>query len=239
MNRPRPIRILAAILATLATVLPCAAAEPGRVATPFNGKNLDGWTVKGPVEKSHWTVGIAATDPNNPAALRVEPAGDQSGDLVNAQARGLDFYTVENFGDCTVELEFMVPKGSNSGIYLMGEYEVQILDSYGKARVGPGDLGGLYGAQAPRINAAKAPGTWQKFQIEFQAPKFADGAKVANARFVKIALNGEVVQAGVEMKGPTPGGVTGREAPEGPLMFQGNHGPVAFRNIRITLPPQK
>ena len=129
----------------------------------------------------------------------------------------------------------MVPKGSNSGIYVMGEYEVQILDSYGKTKVGAGDVGGLYGAQAPRVNAAKAPGESQRFVIDFRVPKFADdGKKIANARFVKVTLNGQVIHEEVEMKGPTPGGLTGKEAAQGPIMFQGNHGPVAYRNIKIT-----
>jgi hypothetical protein len=128
----------------------------------------------------------------------------------------------------------MVPKGSNSGIYLMGSYEVQILDSYGVKKVGPGDLGGLYGAAAPRVNASKKPGEWQKFVIEFQAPRFEDGKKTANAKFVKVTLNEQVIHENVEMKGVTGGNITGKEVPAGPLMFQGDHGPVAFRNIRIT-----
>ena len=72
----------------------------------------------------------------------------------------------------------MVPKGSNSGIYVMGEYEVQILDSYGKPadKLTQGDLGALYSAAAPKVNASKKPGEWQKFVIEFQAPKF-DGTR--------------------------------------------------------------
>jgi hypothetical protein len=131
----------------------------------------------------------------------------------------------------------MVPKGSNSGVYIMGEYEIQILDSFGKTEVGPGDVGGLYGAQAPKVNAAKAPGEWQKFVVDFRAPKFdASGKKTANARFVRVTLNGKVIHENVEMKQQTPGGVTGKEHAEGPLMFQGNHGPVAFRNIKIRPP---
>ena len=70
--------------------------------------------------------------------------------------------------------------------------------------------------------------------IDFLAPKFdAADRKIANAKFLRVRLNGQVVQENAEMKGPTPGGVTGKEAPEGPLMFQGNHGPVAYRNIKI------
>ena len=117
----------------------------------------------------------------------------------------------------------------------MGEYEMQVFDSFGKAEVGPADLGGLYGAQAPALNASKAPGEWQKFVIDFRAPKFdKEGKKIANAKFVKVTLNGKVINENVEMKGPTPGGLSGKEAIEGPLMFQGDHGPVAYRNIQYT-----
>ncbi|HTE19130.1 MAG TPA: DUF1080 domain-containing protein [Armatimonadota bacterium] len=80
----------------------------------------------------------------------------------------------------------------------------------------------------------KAPGEWQKFVIEFQAPRFEGDRKVSNAKFLKVTLNGQVIHENVEMKGVTPTGVTGKEAPTGPLMFQGDHGPVSYRNIRIT-----
>lgn len=199
---------------------------------PFNGRDLTGWKLKGPESKSRWRVGKASLDPQDPRKLVVS---EGEGELVNVQGGGVDIYTEARWGDALIEVELMVPKGSNSGIYIMGEYEIQVLDSYGKAKVGPGDLGGIYGAQAPRFNASRPPGEWQKFVIDFRAPKFdASGKKTANARFVKVVLNDQVIHEEVEMKGPTPGGVTGKEAPTGPLMFQGDHGPVSYRNIRIT-----
>ncbi|MEX2141881.1 MAG: DUF1080 domain-containing protein [Pirellulales bacterium] len=202
---------------------------------PFNGKNLDGWKLKGAnKEKSKWTVGKAKMDPESPRGLVVMDAKQGDGELVNAQGGGVDIYTEQKWGDATIELELMVPQRSNSGVYVMGEYEVQVLDSFGKQRVGPGDIGGLYNAAAPKKNAAKEPGQWQKFVLEFQAPKYEGDKKVAHAKFVKVTLNGEVIHENVEMKGVTPTGVTGKEAPTGPLMFQGDHGPVAFRNIKIT-----
>lgn len=215
------------------------AAEKRKTVTPFGGKNLDGWKAKGPIKQSKWSVGIAKVDPDNSRRLIVAPLGNAPGELITVEGRGSDLYTEQKFGDCTIEVEVMVPQGSNSGIYVMGEYEVQILDSYGKQRVGPGDIGGLYGAKAPRVNAAKKPGEWQKFVIDFKAPRFQDGKKTAHARFIKITLNGQVIHENVEMQSQTPGGVTGKEAPEGPLMFQGNHGGVAYRNIKITLPADK
>ncbi|MDY0166577.1 MAG: DUF1080 domain-containing protein [Thermoguttaceae bacterium] len=210
-------------------------AADGKVVVPHNGTNLDGWQTKGDIENSTWTVGATKLDPDNPAKLIAEPAPAGRGDLVTPTGRGQDIFTVEKFGDCIVELEVMVSKGSNSGIYLMGEYEIQVLDSFGKEQVGPGDMGGIYGATAPAANASKAPGEWQKFVIEFQAPRFNGDEKVANAKFVTITLNGQVIHQNVEMQRQTPGGVSGREHAKGPLMFQGNHGPVAYRNIRITL----
>lgn len=218
-----------------AALVSCTARARAEVARPFNGKSLEGWTLKGPKSQSHWMVGVAKINPDHPELLIVKPVA-KNGQLVNAKAHGVDIYSDAKYGDCTLEIEVMVPKGSNSGIYMMGEYEVQVLDSYGKKKVGPGDIGGLYNAAAPRVNAAKPPGQWQKFVIEFQAPKFKNGKKVSNAVFKKVTLNGKVIHENVELKGPTPGGVTGKEAPTGPLMFQGNHGAVAYRNIKVTLP---
>ncbi len=201
-------------------------------AEPFNGKNLDGWKLKGDNKgKSRWKVGTAKVDPASPGKLAVS---EQGGEMVNADSGGVDIYSEDKWGDVRIEVEFMVPKGSNSGVYVMGEYEVQVLDSYGRERVGPGDVGGLYGAAAPKANASRKPGEWQKFVIEFQAPRFEGDKKVANAKFVKVILNDQTIHENVEMKGPTPTGVSSKEAAKGPLMFQGDHGPVAYRNIKIT-----
>ena len=216
-----------------ADATPSAGGTAGaRTVAPFNGSNLDGWQLRHD-QGSHWVIGQASLDANDPAQLAVAGA---AGELINVQGGGVDVMTVDEFGDCTVELEMMVPQRSNSGIYLQGNYEIQVLDSYGKQQLGPGDIGGIYGASAPRVNAAKAPGEWQKFVIEFQAPRFQDGKKVANAVFKKITLNDQVIQENVEVKAPTGGNLGGGDVPQGPLMFQGDHGPVAFRNIKITLP---
>ena len=231
-------RVSSIFLASL--ILAGSARAEDKVILPFNGSDLKGWKFQGDEKKSKWIVGRAALDDKNPsklAATAIPPQADGGPGvrlLINPVS-SVDLYTEEKFGDCTVEVEFMIPKGSNSGVYLMGEYEVQILDSFGKkGKLSPGDLGGLYTTAAPRVNAAKAPGEWQKFVIDFQAPRFEDGKKTKNAKFVKVTLNGEVIHENVEMKSQTPGGLTGKEAATGPLMFQGNHGPVAFRTIKIT-----
>ena len=226
--------LLAAAVALIP--VPSRAADPKPVE-PFNGKDLTGWKLKWDDKKSHWAVTWVTMNDQKPGELTAgvmtspEP---QPKHLANLRSGGVDISTVQTFGDCTIELEFMVPKGSNSGIYVMGEYEVQVFDSFGKEKLGMGDLGALYSAATPKVNASKKPGEWQKFIIEFQAPKFEGGKKTANAKFLKVTLNDQVLHENVEMKGPTPGGLTGQEAATGPLMFQGDHGPVAYRNIKIT-----
>jgi hypothetical protein len=214
-------------------------ADEGKPHTPFNGTDLSGWKLRGDEKKSKWVVGRVTADDKDPKKLAVTPlppqaeGGPAARALVNG-GTGVDLYTEQKFGDCTVELEFLVPKDSNSGVYLMGEYEVQILDSFGKDKVGPGDVGGLYGTAAPKENAAKKPGEWQKLVIDFRAPRFEGGKKVASARFVKVTLNDKVIHEDVEVAKPTASCLTGKENPEGPLMLQGDHGPVAFRNIKVT-----
>jgi len=154
--------------------------------------------------------------------------------LAGKHGSSLDIYSKAKFGDCRIELEVMVPKGSNSGIYVMGEYEIQVLDSWGRDKMGSGDMGAVYGASPPPVNASRKPGEWQKYVIDFLAPKFdASGKKTEKAKLIKVELNGQVLHENLVMKSQTPGGVAGREAPTGPLMFQGNHGPVAYRNIIV------
>jgi hypothetical protein len=216
-------------------LLSSAAADDPKPIELFNGKDLTGWKLKDE-KKNRWFVGSASANDEQLAFNTITMGRGNPEDLTNTgTGGGCDIFTKQNFGDIHLELEFMIPKGSNSGIYLMGEYEVQILDSFGKRddKLTQGDLGALYSAAKPPKNAAREPGVWQKFVIDFQAPTFEGGKKVANAKFVKVTLNDVVLHENVEMKGPTPGGLTGKEAPIGPLMFQGDHGPVAFRNIKI------
>jgi hypothetical protein len=201
----------------------------------FNGRNLDEWTTNaGSGKANQWVVGKARLSGSDPKQLeRVEGTGEMI-NLTPAHGASQDIYSKAKFGDCRIELEVMVPQGSNSGIYVMGEYEIQVLDSYGKQKMTGGDMGALYNAAVPSINASKKPGEWQQYVIEFRAPRFdAGGQKTENARFLRIELNGQVLHKDLVMPGATPGGVTGKEVPQGPLMFQGNHGPVAYRNIIV------
>jgi hypothetical protein len=209
------------------------AADPTPVQ-PFNGKDLSGWKLKDE-KKSKWKACGAVMNPDRDKELQEAPLATGKAYLTNLTGGGADISTEQKFGDASISLEFMVPKGSNSGVYVMGEYEVQILDSFGKPddKLGQGDLGALYSAAAPKKNVAKKPGEWQSLVIVFHAPTFDGDKKTSNAKFVQVRLNDTVIHEFVEMKGPTPGGLTGKEAATGPLMFQGDHGPVAFRNIKV------
>ncbi len=166
------------------------------------------------------------------------------GIIVNGPSgRTLNLLTKLEHGDLEAHIEFMIPKGSNSGIYFMGRYEIQILDSYGVEHPKYGDCGGIYQrwadnkgfeGHAPKVNASKAPGEWQTFDVVFKAPRFnEDGKKTANAKFVKVVHNGKPIHENVEVTGPTRAATYDDEKATGPIMLQADHGPVAFRNFRI------
>ena len=201
-----------------------------KTINPFNGKDLTGWKTRGDAKKSKWQVGTATV--NDKGGLIFKEGGNE---IVNTAGGGVDLYTEQEFGDCRIELEVMVPKGSNSGIYPMGRYEIQILDSFGRDKLGMGDMGAIYSVAVPKLNACLKAGEWQKYVIDFQAPRFDGKKKTANAVFKKVELNGKVIHENAEvLKGATGGSINSMEVPMGPLMFQGDHGTVAFRNIRIT-----
>ncbi len=162
---------------------------------------------------------------------------------------GQDLISLEEFGDIDLELEVMVAPQSNSGVYLMGQYEIQILDSWGKTAARAGDMGGIYerwdesqpegqkGYQgyAPRQNVSQAPGLWQNLKVSFQAPKFNEiGEKTENAKFLSVHLNGVLIHENLEVFGPTRGSMKPNDIPRGPIRIQGDHGAVAFRNIKVT-----
>jgi hypothetical protein len=216
--------------------------SPTRAAddvTPI-GKDMTGWKYKDQ-KKSLWKlVSDVKLDAANEKQL--DPSGTPAGDvplLVNdlkVGQHGTDIYTEKEFGDCEVHVELMVPKGSNSGVYLMGRYEVQVFDSFGKKKPTKSDLGGIYNTADPIAENydAKAPGQWQTLDITFQAPKFDQGGKkTQNARFLSVKLNGKEIHKDVEAPKPTGSELSSKEVPTGPIMLQGDHGPVAFRNLRI------
>jgi hypothetical protein len=167
------------------------------------------------------------------------------GVLVNGnRGHTQNVFSTYHHGDVQAHIEFMVPQGSNSGVYFQGRYEVQVFDSWGKKKPGFGDCGGIYQrwgpkggyeGHGPRQNASLPPGEWQSFDVTFRAPRFdKDGKKIANAVFVKVIHNGKVVHENVEVTGSTRAAGFRDEKPTGPLMLQGDHGPVAYRNLRLT-----
>ncbi|WP_419701659.1 family 16 glycoside hydrolase [Mucilaginibacter sp. NFX135] len=175
---------------------------------------------------------------------------DGTGILVNLPGKkgAKDLFTKTVYGDADLELDYMMARGSNSGIYLQGRYEIQLLDSWGTVNPKSGDNGGIYerwddskpdGQQgydghAPRQNASRAPGLWQHIKISFQAPRFdGKGQKISNAKVLYVWLNGVLIQDNVELSGPTRGAFDKGETATGPLRLQGDHGAVAFRNISI------
>jgi hypothetical protein len=231
------LRLAAAIVVSLLLATPLRAADDGQLL--FNGKDFTGWKFRQKQGSEAWkVVSDVRLDPADPKKLvgSGEGGSDRAVLLRGAVDHGSDLITEQEFGDCELHVEFNVPQRSNSGVYLMGRYEIQVLDSYGKKddQLRPGDVGGVYATSKPSTNAAKPPGQWQSFDIVFQAPRFdASGKKTQNARFVSVKLNGVEIQKDVEVKGPTGSEISREEKPTGPVMFQGDHGVVAFRNVRV------
>lgn len=211
----------------------------------FNGKDLSGWHGQDPKQKNDWfsTRGVRWERLLGPTRLAgVAAPGDR---LLNGPTgRTVNLVTDETFGDVELYLEFMLAKGSNSGVYLHGLYEIQVFDSWGSSEpVTSSDCGGVYhrwidnhgvGGSAPSRNASRRPGEWQSFHIWFQAPRFdASGKKIQNAKFLRVLHNGLSIQANVEVEGPTRAHMNLAEAPLNPIMLQGDHGPVAYRSIYV------
>ena len=205
----------------------------------FTGQDMSGWKFRKPDAKKTWGVfADAKLQADNDKRLIGTGQGEagKGAMLSGDDGKGSDILTEKSFGDCELHLEFMMAKNSNSGIYFTGLYEVQVFDSWGKADkdLKYGDVGGVYDHKAPSTNASKAPGQWQTFDIVFRAARFdAAGKKTENAKFVSVKLNGTEIQKDVEVLKPTTSNLGGPEKPEGPLMLQGDHGPVAYRNVRI------
>ncbi|AKD02307.1 hypothetical protein PKOR_03115 [Pontibacter korlensis] len=219
-------------------------AAPQTAAIPLD--NLSSFQNPG---KSWQVAGDVTARLDKDNVLNVE---EGTGILVNAPSKkkkGIDLITNFEHGDIDLELYYMMAKGSNSGIYLQGRYEIQLEDSWGVKKPTSANNGAVYerwdesrpngqkGYQgyAPRQNVSRAPGLWQHLKISFQAPRFdASGKKIENAKILRAELNGVTIHENVELFGPTRGAMGSNEVAAGPLRLQGDHGAVAFRDIKIT-----
>jgi hypothetical protein len=190
-------------------------------------------------------AGDARMDPNDPTRLAAL-AG--SGVLINGPiGQTTNLLSIQEFGDSEAHFEFLIPRGSNSGVKLQGLYEVQIIDSRASKNLTGSDCGGIYpraellpryhhldDGYPPKMNAARPAGEWQTLDLVFKAPRFdLSGRKLSNARFEKVLLNGQLVQENVELGSPTGHAWRLPEVRRGPVLLQADHGPVAFRNIRV------
>jgi hypothetical protein len=211
----------------------------------LTGRDVSGWHGVDSGKPNAWftTNGILWERLLAPTHLFARP--EPGGVILNGpEGRTVNLVTDGKFADIELYLEFMISQGSNSGVYLGGLYEVQVFDSWGSTEpMKSSDGGGIYhrwineqgvGGSAPSRNASRRPGEWQSYQIWFRAPRFdAAGKKTANAKFIRVLFNGLSVQENVEVDGPTRAGMEIPEAAMNPIMLQGDHGPVAYRNIYV------
>ncbi|HTE31955.1 MAG TPA: DUF1080 domain-containing protein [Chryseolinea sp.] len=163
----------------------------------FNGTDLKGWHAMG---ENQWTI--------------------ENG-VLRSKKSGANLVSDQTFTDFKLHIEFRYEKGSNSGVYLRGRYEVQIEDSMGK-EPWKGYLGAIYGFLTPSEMVAKAPGEWQEYDITLIG------------RMVTVVANGKTVITNQEIPGITGGAIDSKEGEPGPILFQGDHGPIDYRNIVIT-----
>ena len=185
----------------------------------FDGKSLDKW--------------MARKDAKKPAGWKLVDGG-----AMQVQA-GDDIVTQDKFaGSFKLHVEFRVPympkatgQGrGNSGVYVQGRYEVQVLDSYGLDSK-DNDCGGIYGIAKPLVNACKAPTVWQSYDIEFHSPKFVDGKKTEPGR-ITVLQNGIKIHDDVKLtKDNTTAGAGGDPGTAGPILLQDHGNPVQYRNI--------
>jgi sugar phosphate isomerase/epimerase len=199
-------------------------------------------------QNPEWSiVGDAFEHPRNENLLSTR---EGTGTIINnRKAKSPPLVSIQEFGDARIHVEFVIPKGSNSGVYIQGQYEIQILDSWADTNViyPGGECGGIYprwdetrhvksyDGHSVLVNASRPPGQWQTFDIIFRAARFdGEGKKIANARIIRIWQNGTLIHKDVELTGPTRGSFKPNDLARGPLVLQGDHGHVAFRNIWVT-----
>jgi hypothetical protein len=192
-----------------------------------DGKRYDWTAVRAPALRGHattWGAPISLLHANDLGGWRATGQQNQwvvSNGVLRSPQSGANIQTVQTFKDFKLHIEFRYPAGSNSGVYLRGRHEVQIQDDYG---LPPLDdrFSGVYGFISPSEITAKRAGEWQSYDITLVG------------RMVTIVANGKRVVCDQEIPGITGGAIDSDEGAPGPLLLQGDHGPVEFRNITIT-----
>jgi hypothetical protein len=181
----------------------------GEPVNLLNGKDLDNWELVEKGAVSGWKVvdGIMANDP-------VQKEGEAHITYGNIR-------TIETYEDFNLQLEVNVPEGSNSGVYLRGIYEVQVMDSYGK-ELDSHNMGALYSRITPSEAAEKPAGEWQKMDITLYK------------RYLTVKLNGKTIIDNQPVQGVTGGALISDQFSPGPILLQGDHGKVSYRNIVLT-----
>lgn len=193
---------------------------PADAVVLFDGRDLSGWVSQKTGEPAAWTV--------------------RDGYL-EVTAKAGDVRTRQEFGDCQLHLEFATPAEvsgdsqgrGNSGVFLMGRYEIQVLDCYQNPTYADGTTGGIYGQYPPLVNACRPPGEWQSYDIVWIAPRF-DGDRLVSPAYCTVILNGVVVQYHRALIGPTSHKTFADyepHPPTGPLRLQDHGNPVRYRNI--------
>ena len=174
----------------------------------FNGKDLTGWKLINPKQANGFKVidGVLVNEPINPEGQRVN-----FGNL----------RTEQEFEDFKLTLDVNVPERSNSGVYLRGMYEIQVVDSYGK-ELDSHNMGGLYSRVAPTVAAEKPGGEWQTMEM------------ILCDRHVTVVLNGKKIIDNQPAYGPTGGAMQADVFKAGPIYLQGDHGKVSYRNMVLT-----
>lgn len=196
-----------------------AGAPPSDAVILFDGRDLAGWT-GGDGSPAGWLV--------EDGYMEVVP---KSGNI----------RTKATFGDCQLHLEWAAPAEvigesqgrGNSGVFMMGIYEIQVLDCYDNPTYADGAAGAIYGQCPPLVNACREPGAWQTYDIIWKAPRF-DGDALESPAHVTVIHNGVVVHHATDLLGPTTHRTTqpyARHPPEGPLQLQDHGDRVRFRNI--------